>query len=417
MSQNNNEVLISCEGVSKKFCKDFKRSLWYGIKDVSLTFSSKGNHNSILRKDEFWAVKDINFELRRGECLGLIGHNGAGKSTLLKILNGLITPDIGQVTMRGRVGALIELGAGFNPILTGRENIYNNGAVLGFTKKEIDEKYDAIVEFSEIKDFIDAPVQNYSSGMKVRLGFAIAAQMEPDILLIDEVLAVGDLGFVIRCLNRIGELIPNAATIFVSHSMPMVSRVSSHALLMHKSQIKYYGADTAEAIKQYVNLFDSPERINQGTGETDLTKIEIYNPEIKNYVSDSSAVLHTYDDLKLKFKLDIKASVKEFELFITIFDGQLREVISADSSVTSDVYINTDNIVRQFEMVIPRIILASGKYAVTLGAVDPNTKQFYARITNCIYFSVKAIANTWATAVVPGEWQEVTQNMSIPNKE
>jgi lipopolysaccharide transport system ATP-binding protein len=195
ITKQTNEVLIRCEGLSKKFCKDFKRSLWYGIKDVTSSFSKKAQHHDVLRKDEFWAVKDISFELRRGECLGLIGHNGAGKSTLLKLLNGLITPDQGQVTMKGRVGALIELGAGFNPVLTGRENIYNNGAVLGFSKEEIDSKLEAIIDFSELRDFIDMPVQNYSSGMKVRLGFAVAAQMEPDILLIDEVLAVGDMGF------------------------------------------------------------------------------------------------------------------------------------------------------------------------------------------------------------------------------
>jgi lipopolysaccharide transport system ATP-binding protein len=409
MSQNNNDVLISCDNLSKKFCKDFKRSLWYGIKDVGFTFSSKGQHHNTLRKDEFWAVKDINFELRRGECLGLIGHNGAGKSTLLKILNGLITPDVGQITMRGRVGALIELGAGFNPILTGRENIYNNGAVLGFSKKEIDAKYDAIVDFSEIKDFIDAPVQNYSSGMKVRLGFAIAAQMEPDILLIDEVLAVGDLGFVIKCLNRMGELIPNAATIFVSHSMPMVSRVSSHALLMDKGKETYFGTDTAEAIKQYINLFDAPERINQGTGEIELTKVEVYNPETTTYSSDGLTVLRTYDDLKLRFELHIKDSVSEFQLFTTIFDGQLREVISASSATSNKIYNNSAENLRAFEVVIPKITLATGKFAVTIGAANPVNGKFYARISNCIYFNVMAIANTWATAVVPGEWAELSQ--------
>lgn len=408
MSQNNNEVLISCESLSKKFCKDFKRSLWYGIKDVGLTFSNRGNHNSGLRKDEFWAVKDINFELRRGECLGLIGHNGAGKSTLLKILNGLITPDMGQITMKGRVGALIELGAGFNPILTGRENIYNNGAVLGFTKAEIDAKYDAIVDFSEIKDFIDAPVQNYSSGMKVRLGFAIAAQMEPDILLIDEVLAVGDLGFIIKCLNRMGELLPKSAAIFVSHSMPMVSRVSSHALLMHKGQSKYYGNDTAEAIKQYVNLFEAPERMNQGTGEIELTKIEVFDPKLKVYLTDGSAVLHTYDDLKMRFELDIKTSVTEFQLFTTIFDGQLREVISASSATSNKIYQNNGDGLRTFEVVIPKITLATGKFAVTIGVTNPKNGQFYARVSNCLYFTVMAIANTWATAVVPGEWAEIS---------
>ncbi len=215
------ETLIKVEDVSKKFCRSLKKSLWYGMQDLGreITGRRHGGEGQ-LRPDEFWAVNDISFELKRGECMGLIGANGAGKSTLLKILNGLIKPDRGQITIQGRIGALIELGAGFNPILTGRENIYVNGSVLGFTRQEIDEKFDSIVEFSEIAEFLDTPVQNYSSGMKVRLGFAVAAQMEPDVLLIDEVLAVGDTGFRMKCLNRIHELLESSAVIFVSHSMP-----------------------------------------------------------------------------------------------------------------------------------------------------------------------------------------------------
>jgi len=413
MSNNNNEVLIACEGVSKKFCRDFKRSLWYGIKDVSLSFSNSGDHNSVLRKDEFWAVKDINFELRRGECIGLIGHNGAGKSTLLKILNGLLTPDVGQVTMRGRVGALIELGAGFNPILTGRENIYNNAAVLGFTKAEIDAKYDAIVAFSEIGEFIESPVQNYSSGMKVRLGFAIAAEMEPDILLIDEVLAVGDLGFIIKCLNRISELMTKTATIFVSHSMPMVGRVSSQVLLMHKGEKQFFGSDTAQGIKEYVDLFASPERINQGNGDIELVKVALYNKATHSFVSDHSSLLETGDDLKLRFTLDIKDPVSDFNLGITMYDAQLRETLSSSSRFVGKTFKSTGAGQQHFEITLPHIILASGKYAVTLVASNPTTDKFYMRVTNCIYFSMKAIGISWGTSVVAGEWAQVQQTLEI----
>jgi ABC-type polysaccharide/polyol phosphate transport system, ATPase component len=211
------DVLVDAEDVSKKFCRSLHRSLWYGITDVGSALLPHRRHrhesNPVarpmlppLRRDEFWAVRNVSFQLRRGECLGVIGHNGAGKSTLLKLLNGLIAPDGGRITTRGRVAALIELNAGFNPILTGRENIYTEAALLGFSKEETDAKFDAIVEFAEIGDFLDMTVQNYSSGMRVRLGFAVAAQMEPDVLIIDEVLAVGDVAFRFKCLNRIGEL-------------------------------------------------------------------------------------------------------------------------------------------------------------------------------------------------------------------
>lgn len=205
MENKEKEILVSVQNVSKKFSMDLKSSLKYGALDIiKSTFGI--NINKDLRPKEFWAVKDINFTLRRGECIGLIGHNGAGKSTLLKILNGLYAPDKGQIVMKGKIGALIELGAGFNPILTGRENIYNNASLLGFTRKDVEEKLESIVEFSEIGEFIDMPIQNYSSGMKVRLGFAIASHLEPDILIIDEVLAVGDLGFVLKCFKKIDEL-------------------------------------------------------------------------------------------------------------------------------------------------------------------------------------------------------------------
>src|SRR5210317_171061 len=156
------DTLVKVEGVSKKFCRSLKKSLWYGMQDLgNEVIGRRHGGNGELRNNEFWAVDDVSFELKRGECLGLIGANGAGKSTLLKMLNGLIKPDKGRIEMNGRVGALIELGAGFNPILTGRENIYVNGAVLGFTKEEISRKFDEIVEFAELDEFINTPVQNY----------------------------------------------------------------------------------------------------------------------------------------------------------------------------------------------------------------------------------------------------------------
>ncbi|MEM6551186.1 MAG: ABC transporter ATP-binding protein [Planctomycetota bacterium] len=224
------EVLIEAQGVGKKFCRDLKRSLFYGLKDLGSEITGRTGPKDTLRKKEFWAVDDVSFQVRRGECLGLIGHNGAGKSTLLKMLNGLVKPDRGRITMRGRIGALIELGAGFNPILTGRENVYVNASVLGMSRREIDAKFDAILDFAEIGDFIDAPVQSYSSGMKVRLGFAIAAQLEPDILLIDEVLAVGDIGFRARCYTALARQLPRTAIVFVSHNMADLMRVCNHAM-------------------------------------------------------------------------------------------------------------------------------------------------------------------------------------------
>src|SRR5690606_1461878 len=163
------EVLIEVEGVSKKFCRSLKRSMWYGLQDMAFEALGRGGAHDRLRHNEFWAVDGVSFQLRRGECLGLIGHNGAGKTTLLKMLNGLIKPHSGTIAINGRVGALIALGAGFNPILTGRENVYVNGAVLGLTRAEINDRFEEILDFAEMAEFIDSPVRNYSSGMRVRL--------------------------------------------------------------------------------------------------------------------------------------------------------------------------------------------------------------------------------------------------------
>jgi lipopolysaccharide transport system ATP-binding protein len=285
-STGDQEVLVRVEGVSKKFCRSLKKSLWYGVCDIGaelnpfrrrvaglsvngerlldetdsepqITSNTPGhppggitNNSSALRPDEFYAVRDVSFELRRGECLGLIGHNGAGKTTLLKMLNGLIKPDAGTITMRGRVGALIALGAGFNPILTGRENIYINGSVLGLSKKEIDEKIEEIIDFAEIGKFIDMPVQNYSSGMTVRLGFAVATTLNPDILILDEVLAVGDASFRAKCYSRIGKIQQQAAVIFVSHSMDQVGNVCSRICGLSKGRARLF-SDKESGIQWY----------------------------------------------------------------------------------------------------------------------------------------------------------------------
>jgi lipopolysaccharide transport system ATP-binding protein len=379
----------------------------YGFVDSLKAIVGKDATVSDLRQDEFWSVKDLSFQLKRGECLGLIGHNGAGKSTLLKMLNGLINPDQGSITIRGKIGALIELGAGFNPILTGRENIYNNGSVLGFTKKEIEAKLDSIIDFAEIREFIDAPVQNYSSGMRVRLGFAVAAQMEPDVLLVDEVLAVGDLGFIIKCLNRMSEIIPNCAMIFVTHSMPMMARICTKVLLMDKGTEEFYSSDISEGITRYVSKFESPESVNQGSGEVDVHSIAIKNPTSGLYEFNDGVVLQSYEELEIQLTLDIKESVEDFFIAIVAFDGQLREALEASSSYLNVNFKNTGENRKRFSIKVPNIVLASGKYSITVAILNPVDYKFYCRRTNAIGFTMQAMANTWATSVVLGEWNEI----------
>lgn len=383
------EILVKVEGVSKKFCKDLKTSLWYGMKDLMIGVTGNKKDRE-LRPKEFWAVKDVSFELRRGECLGLIGHNGAGKSTLLKMLNGLINPDEGKITMKGRVGALIELGAGFNPILTGRENIYNNGAVLGFTRKEIEAKLEEIIAFSELEEFIDMPVQNYSSGMKVRLGFAVAAQMEPDVLLIDEVLAVGDLGFVLKCFKSMDQLIPKTAVIFVSHNMPMVSRICNQIILLEKGEPKYGGADVSKGIDLYYNRFlmsDSSVVFNDGTIESLELKISTDND------IGGVPLIKWGEILNLELTAKMNSSTIDLEFFIIIMDKEQRPIASLLKN--DDKLVVNENGVLAFTANVDRLELSKGMYSFNVACRNRLTKEPVYRVNGLAEFQVLHEQETW----------------------
>lgn len=244
------DVVLSINGVSKRFCRDLKRSLIYGVQDMASDLLGFREEAHQLRPREFWALKDVSFQLRRGEALGLLGKNGSGKSTLLRIIAGLIKPDTGSVNVRGRVAPLIALGAGFNPILTGRENIYANMSILGLSKEEIDQRFDSVVEFAEIGDAIDAPVQTYSSGMAARLGFSSAIHTEPDILLIDEVLAVGDAKFRKKCSQRLAQLRETTSFILVSHNSDSILAVCNKGVYLKTGRTLFEG-DVRSAIDQY----------------------------------------------------------------------------------------------------------------------------------------------------------------------
>ena len=300
------DVVMSVRSVSKKFCRNLKRSMVYGMQDlarnlVGLPPQSTGHRlktinpdpafqrSSVddgLRRDEFWALRDISFDLKRGECLGLIGSNGSGKSTLLRVLNGIFPPDAGIVSFRGRIGALIALGAGFHPHLTGRENVFLNGAILGIDRDRMNSIFDQIVQFSEIGGFIDAPVSTYSSGMYVRLGFAIAASVEPEIMLIDEVLAVGDIAFRAKCAQRLHDMRARGmAVIFVAHDMFAVQSLCDRVVWLDQGSVRSKGGASG-IIEEY--LQDTARKtMRKGCGELvrdgqdgsdiDITKVTLRN--------------------------------------------------------------------------------------------------------------------------------------------
>ncbi|MGI0107865.1 ABC transporter ATP-binding protein [Salinimicrobium sp. WS361] len=385
------ETLVEVEGLSKKFCKDLKTSLNYGIKDLfSNLFGNKEKRE--LRDKEFWAVKDINFKLRRGECLGLIGHNGAGKSTLLKILNGLIKPDAGKVTIKGRVGALIELGAGFNSILSGRENIYNNGAVLGFSRKEVDEKLEEIIDFAEIREFIDMPVQNYSSGMKVRLGFAIAAQMEPDVLLIDEVLAVGDLGFILKCFKTIDQILPNTAIIFVSHSMPMISRMCNEIILMENGEVKFQGENVSLGIDLYHEKFLTNE-------ESDVVFTDNSISLSKAYVEDVSIFNNLYlvpwgESVTLNFIIEVHSLEKIPFISLAVYDKEQRGIAEVFPEGQELNRINGQKEIH-LRFSLKNLYMSKGIYNVTFTASDERGKNTFYKIHKAVSIKIDHNVQIW----------------------
>lgn len=370
------DVVIKIDNVCKKYCKSLKRSMLYGVKDIARNTFGLSSHSDKLRKNEFWALDDISFEVKKGETLGIIGPNGSGKTTLLKLLNGIFWPDKGKITVKGKVGALIEVGAGFHPLLTGRENIYINAAILGMTKEETDKKFDAIVEFADIGDFLDAPVKHYSSGMFVRLGFAVAVHCEPDILLVDEVLAVGDEGFQNKCFNKIGELRKNGTTtILVSHNMHTISTFTEKAIFLNNGKSKYF-RNVTEAIKKYTNLFTSKEdfgieKICSGNNKIKFCDIDINNRVF--YPGSSFSISMKYESLVDYKEVDIDIAImssNESALYFKATNKAYNKIIDIKKG-EHILNIKIKNI--QINNAIAKII-------ITIWSKNRNTLLFWWRI-------------------------------------
>lgn len=245
------DVILSIQNVSKKFCRNLKQAYLYGLKDIAAEVLGTPRASHKLRKGEFWALKNVSIDVKRGESLGLIGVNGSGKTTLLRIISGLIKPDTGSIAIDGRISALIALGAGFNPLLSGRENVYVNMCILGLSRQEIDKLFEQVVDFAEVWEAIDAPVRTYSSGMRARLGFACAVYTNPDILLIDEVLAVGDARFRTKCYRKLNELREKGTSfVLVSHSSNAILNICNTTLYLSKGKTIMHDA-TELVISKY----------------------------------------------------------------------------------------------------------------------------------------------------------------------
>lgn len=412
---SDSEILIQAENIGKKFCRSLKRSLWYGVKDIASDINPfSGNQEQetkhkepALRADEFWALQNISFELRRGECLGLIGHNGAGKSTLLKILNGLIRPDTGRLTIRGRVGALIELSAGFNPILTGRENIYNRGALLGFSRKEIDAKFDAIVDFAEIGDFLDMPVRNYSSGMQVRLGFAVTAQIEPDVIIIDEVLAVGDLGFRFKCLNRISDLLRNSAVIFVSHSMPQVMRIATEIMVLKGGKSNFSGKDLGTGLDSYFTQFRATGIQTTGSGEIEVETLTVSTSSDRCNLGGQLNARHE-EDLHFEISLKSENSITEAVIQLLFWNHDMIPVLDIADAGSHGFHMRFGSKPSFVKLTVPRVPLNSGKYHVSIIVTAPDLERVYCQMDHAASVTITSGSPASGAGCVSfGNWSQL----------
>jgi ABC-type polysaccharide/polyol phosphate transport system ATPase subunit len=319
------------------------------------------------RKEDFWAVKDVTFDVQRGQALGIIGHNGAGKSTILKLLSKITTPSSGEIVINGRLSALIEVGSGFHPELTGRENIYLSGSILGMLRREITEKLESIVDFAEIRRFIDTPVKRYSSGMYVRLGFSIAAHLDPDILLLDEVLAVGDASFQAKCIQRIIELKEAGMTIvFISHDLRAVEKLCDRVMLLKDGMVIADG-EPRLIISHYQNLsrsLSAPEKVSANPGSS--REAVITSLSFQNDNGEESLSFETGLPMRIILRYDVYEPVSDV-IFEVQFHSQEGRLMSFFSSETTEGQINLQPGSGTVEFDCSAVGLGPGVYFVDAG--------------------------------------------------
>lgn len=340
--------------------------------------------------DIIWSLRDVSFEIKRGEALGIIGRNGAGKSTLLKILSRITDPTTGRAEIRGRVSSLLEVGTGFHPELTGRENVYLNGIILGMRKKEVDRKFDQIVEFSEVGKFINTPVKRYSSGMRVRLAFSVAAHLDPEILIVDEVLAVGDAAFQKKCLGTMEGVAKGGRTVlFVSHNMGMISELCSQCMLLTAGRLTELG-ETKSVVSRYVSEDHtsgwvdlrnwSKERINRGTMRILHLSTDDRDGEIRSQFAYGEPVV---------FKIGVSGTAgSEIVLGVSI-RNTLGQLILHFSNLDDSTVLILPEDKSEIHMCLGENILNDGTYYITVFLGD-GFNILHDRVGNCLLFTVES---------------------------
>ena len=382
--------IIKVENLSKRYVIGGKSEVHTTFRE-SLVHAARVPFNVIKRRaekqsemNEFWALKDVNFEVYPGEVIGIIGRNGAGKSTLLKILSRITEPTTGRIELFGRVGSLLEVGTGFHPELTGRENIFLNGAIIGMRREEIAKKFDEIVDFAEIEKFLDTPVKRYSSGMYVRLAFAVAAHLEPEILVIDEVLAVGDVEFQKKCLGKMDEVSKTGRTIlFVSHQMGTIAQLCQNAIMLEKGELVLEGKASA-VIADYINQGKEKFTSYRADAAARLREMFVESVFILNGADGEQNSFRHDEAIYIKVGGVIAKMTRSAELRMVVRDGRNVTVF------TTDIELNSlgEN-VKEFEadFTVPAETLRPNTYSLTFALFVPH-QQIIELIQEVAFFSV-----------------------------
>lgn len=382
------DTVIKVENLSKKYLiahQQRQGKRYKALRDVLaekakslLQFGRNRNPKENNSREEFWALKDVSFEIKRGEAVGIIGRNGAGKSTLLKLLSRITEPTKGRIEMEGRVSSLLEVGTGFHPELTGRENIYLNGAILGMGRDQIRKQFDQIVAFSETEKFLDTPVKRYSSGMYMRLAFAVAAHLEPEILIVDEVLAVGDAQFQKKCIGKMqsSSACEGRTVLFVSHNLSAISQLCSRAIYLDKGSVTVAGS-TAEVIKHYLNLGGSVATTWNRSAPVPSSK-GIYFLSIRILVGGEVAPdnILTSDEFEVEMTVLANDDNYQSEISIRLTNQEGIAVLTTANIDEADEFQKIDKGKHIFRVKIPAALLADGTYTIQAAAFIPNQILF-----------------------------------------
>jgi lipopolysaccharide transport system ATP-binding protein len=395
------ELALRVEGLGKEYRLGGPRERYTTLRDrvnklASAPFRGlRGRGGRSEQNPPFWALKDVSFEVRPGEVVGIIGRNGAGKSTLLKILSRIAEPTEGEVDINGRVGSLLEVGTGFHPELTGRENVYLNGAILGMRRSDISRKFDEIVAFAEVEKFIDTPVKHYSSGMYMRLAFAVAAHLEPEILIVDEVLAVGDAEFQKKCLGKMGDVAKGGRTVlFVSHNMSAVRSLCSRAIVLRAGQATFDGA-TAEAVSVYL---DQPEDLqaewrDDRTGSAEPTgDVRLVGVRVRRVDGPVAARLAAFEPFEIEIDYSVsRPTLCQIAFRVNQDDGET--VFTTGDGDRGNTFCQSRLPGRWRARVrIPGHLLAPGRYHLLLAVNRPN-EAAHDLLEKVLHFEVDAIGS------------------------